>query len=486
MFLFFFADSNRFGTKMLEKMGWSKGKGLGLNLEGGQDFIKVAHKADQRGIGFEDRDDQWTQHEDEFNSLLKSLDNGSKSASEDDEEEDTLVCTGFGFASSNEKKTKKSSKVVLSGKSLEEQSKMSKARVHYKKFTKGKDLTKYSEKDLANIFGKKTFEPAPIQDFVESNDSEEERDTVVNSFGITTIETGTSIADYFKNKKTPKVNETAYDNTSKSFEQDDSSEPIVKKKKKKKNTADETSAPSAPVEAVDVSNVVEVDEEIEEVVSESKASKKDKKKKKKKADRENEEKSNSSTDIQPDESSTAKKRKNTVSEEPSEEQAEDDASVKSKKRKSAKGTDPQQNVNIVNHILTALISNKKKIMGAFSTETAEENALNTEATSSQPPFMPHFASFGENIYEINRYQAEVFRFLDLDGFKNSNLCDLAGYGYSKNFEVKVTAKTQDQNKISDLWDHALVSKYGRDAVKAKKKQKYSIKTLKKKNLFKGI
>jgi Pin2-interacting protein X1 len=134
---------------MLESMGWQKGNGLGKNQQGNLDFIKVRYRNNASGLGFDNlKDNQWTENESNFDSLLKNLNSNSNSG--DDE-------------ASSAKKSKT--------KSLEEMSKQSRARVHYKKFTRGKDVYKYSEKDLANILGKKTLkeeeskvEKVPIED----------------------------------------------------------------------------------------------------------------------------------------------------------------------------------------------------------------------------------------------------------------------------------------------------------------------------------
>lgn len=203
---FEFADTDRFGTKMLEKMGWSKGKGLGANLDGSLNFIKVAHKDNQKGMGFKDRDDQWTQHEDNFNALLKSFDTTSSGGSIDKDEadnsEESMGRGGFGFKSAEEPKPTKDS--VFSGDSLEEQSKNSRSRVHYKKFTRGKDMARYSEQDLANIFGKRSLgdkhayvvEAEPDESFPQVQNGETDEKT----FGVTVIKTGLSVTDYFKAK----------------------------------------------------------------------------------------------------------------------------------------------------------------------------------------------------------------------------------------------------------------------------------------------
>lgn len=177
-------DSNKFGQKMLEKMGWTSGKGLGAQEQGMTEHVRVKFKDDQGGIGFNknDQDKQWTQHQDSFNDLLLSLQKNQNM-------EQTEVM--------------ETKEISLSGKSLEEKSKQSKARVHYQKFTRGKDVNKYSSKDLANIFGKRT-----LDEEVKCEEEEEEMEeefhaepvgTEDNTAGVLTIKGG-NISEYFKNK----------------------------------------------------------------------------------------------------------------------------------------------------------------------------------------------------------------------------------------------------------------------------------------------
>ncbi|CAB3233323.1 unnamed protein product [Arctia plantaginis] len=155
-------DSNKFGQRMLEKMGWSEGKGLGAKENGIVEHVVARYKNDEKGLGFEDKNDQWTKHEDDFNSLLANLSNSDN----------------------NDEK-------LHSGVSLEVKSKKSKARVHYHKFTRGKDLTRYSEKDLANIFGKKSLRKEDKQDDILKED-------VVPTEQV--FKDKGSMVDYFKNK----------------------------------------------------------------------------------------------------------------------------------------------------------------------------------------------------------------------------------------------------------------------------------------------
>ncbi|XP_034755937.1 PIN2/TERF1-interacting telomerase inhibitor 1 [Etheostoma cragini] len=140
-------DDSKFGQKMLERMGWSKGKGLGRSEQGSTDHIKVKLKNDNYGLGTSaSYEDNWISHQDDFNELLAQLNNchGQNSGNEPPPTEEPK---GF---------------------SLEEKSKTSKKRVHYMKFTKGKDLSSRSETDLNCIFGKRG-KPA--------NDKEQESNT---------------------------------------------------------------------------------------------------------------------------------------------------------------------------------------------------------------------------------------------------------------------------------------------------------------------
>ncbi|XP_060589685.1 PIN2/TERF1-interacting telomerase inhibitor 1-like [Ruditapes philippinarum] len=117
----------------MEKMGWSKGKGLGVKEDGKTENISVTLKNDTRGVGCtKSHVDNWIAHQDDFNALLANLGQDHN--------------TGPG--GSQEEIDRK----VLS---LEQTSRSSKGRVHYQKFTKGKDLSLKSETDLDCVFGKR-------------------------------------------------------------------------------------------------------------------------------------------------------------------------------------------------------------------------------------------------------------------------------------------------------------------------------------------
>jgi Pin2-interacting protein X1 len=159
-------DSNKFGQKMLEKMGWSRGKGLGAKEDGIREHVKPAYKNDSKGMGYKETDDQWTEHDTHFNTLLQSL--------------------------AGDVQSEKVGEV----KSLEEKSQNSKVRVHYKKFTRSKDLSQCSKKDLANIFGKKTL--TEMLKHLEEKEEVAVEDSKTNDL----LRNGGSMVDYFKKKLT--------------------------------------------------------------------------------------------------------------------------------------------------------------------------------------------------------------------------------------------------------------------------------------------
>lgn len=174
-------DSNKFGQKMLEKMGWTSGKGLGANEQGITEHVRVSVKNNTTGIGYKQNasDEAWTEHQDSFNDFLQKLRQNE--------------CHDVARTEENEG--------VLSGKSLELKSKQSRARVHYQKFTRGKDVNKYSSKDLANIFGQKELNVNKSNKDKQGN-AEENFDSVGtrdNRNGIITINGG-NMTEYFMKK----------------------------------------------------------------------------------------------------------------------------------------------------------------------------------------------------------------------------------------------------------------------------------------------
>ncbi|XP_056120474.1 PIN2/TERF1-interacting telomerase inhibitor 1 [Rhinichthys klamathensis goyatoka] len=174
-------DESKFGQKMLERMGWAKGKGLGRSEQGSTENIKVKAKNNKLGLGTSvNNEDNWIAHQDDFNQLLAELNNCHGQSHTDNPTQEQ----GF---------------------SLEEKSKTSKKRVHYMKFTKGKDLSSRSKTDLACIFGKRSKQETRDQDEGSSGpDSQEEReedsDTVHNpnpEEQLNTVTSTLTMQEYF-------------------------------------------------------------------------------------------------------------------------------------------------------------------------------------------------------------------------------------------------------------------------------------------------
>ncbi|XP_061561069.1 PIN2/TERF1-interacting telomerase inhibitor 1 [Phycodurus eques] len=147
-------DDSKFGQKMLERMGWSKGKGLGRSEQGATEHVQVKVKNNCYGLGAHgSQEDNWIAHQEDFNDLLAQLNN----------------CHGQNNNNSSSSGKAESPPEEQKGFSLEEKSKTSKKRVHYMKFAKGKDLSSRSATDLNCIFGKRAKSAAhPEQESAES------------------------------------------------------------------------------------------------------------------------------------------------------------------------------------------------------------------------------------------------------------------------------------------------------------------------------
>uniref|UniRef100_A0A8D9BR14 PIN2/TERF1-interacting telomerase inhibitor 1 n=1 Tax=Cacopsylla melanoneura TaxID=428564 RepID=A0A8D9BR14_9HEMI len=158
-------DSSKFGEKLLRKMGWTAGQGLGLNQQGIKEHVKVKVKHDSKGLGFKDNDQVWVEVENDFSNLLSKLSSQAEKPA------------GDSSNPTEEPVSDSSVPIEKVNRSLEEKSKKSKARVHYQKFTRGKDLSRYSKRDLECIFGVSTksteSKHEENQNFVPSGNMEE-------------------------------------------------------------------------------------------------------------------------------------------------------------------------------------------------------------------------------------------------------------------------------------------------------------------------
>jgi len=68
-------DKDKFGHRLMEKMGWKEGKGLGAEEQGVAENIRLKPTQGNRGLGaFASKEDNaWVGHHDDFAKLLSEL-----------------------------------------------------------------------------------------------------------------------------------------------------------------------------------------------------------------------------------------------------------------------------------------------------------------------------------------------------------------------------------------------------------------------------
>ncbi|KFM72401.1 PIN2/TERF1-interacting telomerase inhibitor 1, partial [Stegodyphus mimosarum] len=173
-------DESKIGQKLLTKMGWKRGKGLGRNEDGITENIKVKFKGSNAGIGWKEKSFLGAQNE-EFDAVLENLNKNYLS---------------------NGKELSKDCKVHLV-----QRCEKFRERFHYRRFVK-EGISEYSEKDIKGIFiGMKTEVEKEELLYEKSSTSDLQNTTLENNSSdlTTTYNSNSSIADYFAQKMNKKA-----------------------------------------------------------------------------------------------------------------------------------------------------------------------------------------------------------------------------------------------------------------------------------------
>ena len=139
-------EKESFAYKMMGKLGWQEGRGLGANEQGIKSHIKAKKKDDALGVGVVEEakiKGDWTANTSTYDRILENL-RSHHQDQEGAEAEPTTSSGGAGDEKTNNKKKKKEKK---------SKKKLVRAQGRYKKRESAKCVKNYSAEDLAVILG---------------------------------------------------------------------------------------------------------------------------------------------------------------------------------------------------------------------------------------------------------------------------------------------------------------------------------------------
>jgi len=198
-------DGNKFGQRMLEKMGWQTGAGLGKNEDGMTEHIDMKFKANLKGVGFVNGkyDHTWVAHSQSFDSVLQQLQQTHPTSSNN------------------------------SLNNVAQTIQQTKTRFNYKKQSGGKDLSSRSNHELDCIFGWNKANQINEQEKQDKQEQEEDKQTDLY------VTSQQSIQDYFKQKFIKKAQKSSTQQQGEESplqqQQQEEEETATTKKKKRKH-----------------------------------------------------------------------------------------------------------------------------------------------------------------------------------------------------------------------------------------------------------
>lgn len=150
------ADTSKFGYKMLLKMGWSAGKGVGKDLQGDAAHVKIARRSENLGLGCSLKQAEvqgWSNTAQGFADVLKTLNKSYGDESNSDSDDEEAKKRKKKLRKEKKKKEKKDKKKKNKKESKKAAAVANPRRILYHKRLRNKNAQGYDAADMSAILG---------------------------------------------------------------------------------------------------------------------------------------------------------------------------------------------------------------------------------------------------------------------------------------------------------------------------------------------
>ncbi|KAJ1727340.1 hypothetical protein LPJ72_005984 [Coemansia sp. Benny D160-2] len=202
---------------MLEKMGWSEGKGLGAQEDGVREHVKIRLKTNSYGVGAEKKNIRnWLANADGFSELLDRLnsDNGGTpdEKQQQQQQQQSLPSSTLGLGTENANAQSPSPSLESVVPEAETQQPQIARLSHRARFRRMKQMAVRDQKGLQEILGIRsaptTTAPTPMgadsadesPEATSASAAASEEELSGRTLPLQTISTGVSVTDYFAQK----------------------------------------------------------------------------------------------------------------------------------------------------------------------------------------------------------------------------------------------------------------------------------------------